>query len=868
MAKQGGQAAKSLTRHTVALVAATITALLGMTMALSAFIVLGSFLDLERKTVGTNLERCLSALEDERIRLDRVLRDWAYWDDSYRFVGGEFPEYVELNLAEETFLNLRVDAVIFLDEAGRKLRADYRALPPGRQGAEALADLERAILGGGVLARACRDDEPVGGLMALKEGPFLAVAYPIHSSLIREPPRGSLVMGFFLDEERVRAISDRLKLDLRILPDRAALAAEGLPPESLAEFDAKGRTTRALSRSEIRGYEGLDDIEGRPRFVLELREPRDLYARGLATILTFFGFLAAAGIAAIGLGLVFTRRVILSRIIGLHDEVLAIRDERDLSRRVTPRGEDEIGALGLAVNELLDTLQKAQREKERAREELKAMNSALENRVRDRTAELARSNESLRELVEEKEQSERDLENLLRQDHLTGIASRAEFEERLDQAIARARRRGERAGLILMDLDRFKEINDSMGHAAGDRLLQAVAKRLSAGMRREDTVARWGGDEFTIVIAEILMASDVGMVAEKIRIALEPPFTIDAEELSASASIGIAIYPEDGQDAETLMKRADMAMYRAKGEGGGKARFYEPEMDAEIYERLSVGNLLRRALEREEFRLCYQPQQDLRSGRIVGVEALLRWKSAILGDIPPDRFIPVAERTGLIVPIGEWALRRACETAARWFRDGGGEIVISVNISPRQFREKELVATIGRILDETGLEPRLLNIEITEGVLMDGEWGARKVLEDLRALGLSISIDDFGVGYSSLSYLKEFPIQSLKIDKSFMTGIAERGSNLSIVKAIISLGKNMRLEVVAEGTENEAELAVLRDNGCDIAQGFCISRPLEEGAAAAFLAGHGAIGRHAAAREAASGEAAARAAAAKAREGG
>jgi diguanylate cyclase (GGDEF)-like protein len=372
---------------------------------------------------------------------------------------------------------------------------------------------------------------------------------------------------------------------------------------------------------------------------------------------------------------------------------------------------------------------------------------------------------------------------------------------------------------MFLDLDHFKAVNDSLGHAGGDELLKGVARRIQGCVRESDTVARLGGDEFAIVLEDL---SD----AQGILRALSEPFVLDGHEILITASIGIAVRPPSA--GEELLKDADTAMHRAKERGRNSYEFFTQEMNVQALERLTLQNMLRRGLEREEFWLCYQPQVDLATGGVVGVEALLRWHRPDLGVVSPATFVPVLEESGLIVPVGEWVLRTACRQTRTWQESGAGRLRVAVNLSARQFGREDLVGTVARVLEETGLDPRCLEMEITESLLMEDIEGSSRTLDELKRVvgGVRVSIDDFGTGYSSLSYLKSFPIDLLKIDRSFVRDLATDPDDAAITTAIIGLAHNLRLEVIAEGVETEEQLVFLRNKRCDGVQGYYFGRPM------------------------------------------
>lgn len=416
--------------------------------------------------------------------------------------------------------------------------------------------------------------------------------------------------------------------------------------------------------------------------------------------------------------------------------------------------------------------------------------------------------------------------HLAQHDFLTGLPNRALLTERLSRAIGQARRHSKRVGLMFIDLDYFKHINDSLGHAVGDQLLQLVAERLIVCIRDTDTVCRQGGDEFVILLAEIEQARDAAPIAEKLLAAFAEPCLIAGHELHVSLSIGISIYPDDGMDADAVMKNADTAMYHAKANGRNNYQFFTGEMNTRAVQRLFIEGNLRRALRRSEFRLYYQPRIDLVSGRMIGSEALIRWQDPEYGLVYPKQFVSIAEESGLIVPIGSWVLREACRQVRAWQDSGLLAVPVSVNISSVEFRHKDFLDGVALILKETGMLPSYLELELTESILMHDAESSATVLESLKGMGMQLAIDDFGTGYSSLSYLKRFPISTLKIDQSFVHDIAIDQDDANIVGAIIGMGKNLKQRVVAEGVETDEQLAFLRTLHCDEGQGFLFGHPL------------------------------------------
>jgi diguanylate cyclase (GGDEF)-like protein/PAS domain S-box-containing protein len=428
--------------------------------------------------------------------------------------------------------------------------------------------------------------------------------------------------------------------------------------------------------------------------------------------------------------------------------------------------------------------------------------------------------------ITERKHAEAQIRALAYHDTLTGLPNRLLFNDRLAMALAQAQRKQQRVGVLFVDLDRFKIINDSLGHGFGDRLLQAVAQRILGSIREGDTLARLGGDEFTVLVPGVDGAEDVAKVADKMLEVVRAPFELDGRELFITTSIGVSMFPDDGTDVEALVKNADTAMYRAKEHGRDMFQPYTPGMNARALERLHLENGLRKALAQNELVVYYQPLVDLRSGRIEAVEALVRWNHPELGLIGPSEFIPLAETTGLIVPIGPWVLRTACAQVRKWQLLGFSDLSVCVNLSMRQFQDPQLASVIHGALSESGIPPRTLELEITESSAMENAELTMAILADIKALGVRISIDDFGIGYSSLSQLKRLSINTLKIDQSFVRDITTDPDDAAIARAVIAMAHSLKLKVVAEGVETAEQLAFLTAHRCDKIQGFYFSRPL------------------------------------------
>lgn len=431
----------------------------------------------------------------------------------------------------------------------------------------------------------------------------------------------------------------------------------------------------------------------------------------------------------------------------------------------------------------------------------------------------------IRDITERKQDEER----ILRQatfDGLTGLPNRALFLDRLGQSLKAVSRAEKKLGLMFIDLDGFKLVNDTHGHDMGDGLLREAATRISQSVRDGDTVARLGGDEFTVIMPNLSDAKDATVVAQRILDALASPFDLDGAESFVSGSIGITVFPDDAETANDLLKNADAAMYRAKDMGKANYQFYTADLNALVAERLKIKNGLVMALERDEFQLFYQPKLTLGSQQIESVEALMRWENPELGSVSPVDFIPVLEETGMVVEVGEWAIREACLQHRRWMDAGLAPVRVAVNLSARQLREISFVSVLRRLLDETGVGPEGIEIEITESMIMSDKDAAITALTELHELGVCVAMDDFGTGYSSLSYLRQFPIDTIKIDRSFVSDITSNSDDAEIIRTIINMGRTLNKKIVAEGVETEEQLALLAEYNCDQVQGYLISRPV------------------------------------------
>ncbi|MBW2275057.1 MAG: EAL domain-containing protein [Deltaproteobacteria bacterium] len=596
-----------------------------------------------------------------------------------------------------------------------------------------------------------------------------------------------------------------------------------------------------LTSLSIFAYEGVADLRAEPGVVATCVYQQDgsllLYSSTTPMVQRLAGY---AGIVFLVM-LISTavtyllarrlRSLISDPIQNLVDTSRRVSSTHDYSLRASEGSADEIGLLISSYNEMLEQVQQRNHDLERHRD-------YLDDEVCTRTAELEKAVEELQEEIVQREKAEERVRYLANYDDLTALPNRQRLKERLSEALVEARRNDAMLALLILDLDRFKEINDSLGHGAGDLVLKQVAERLGQCVRSSDSVARpdsansahmlsrQGGDEFTILLDKINSAYDASRVCSRILTALEEPFQINGHDVVVGASIGIAVYPHDGDDGETLIKHADTAMYHAKQAGRNDYEYFSDSMKKEALHKLTVEGDLRKAIERNEFVLHYQPKVSSKDGKVCGLEALVRWEHPEQGRIPPDAFIPVAEETGLIVPIGDWVIRAACSQMRAWRDAGLPPVPVAVNVSSRQFRKCNLLETVAESLAEAGLSPRNLVIEVTESIMLQHEEQAVRALTRLKDLGVRVALDDFGTGYSALGYLRRLPLDSIKIDRCFVSELGQNEQSASIVEAVIAMAHGLGLEVVGEGVETEEQAEFLRSHDCDELQGYLFGAPV------------------------------------------
>ncbi|SDL01371.1 bifunctional diguanylate cyclase/phosphodiesterase [Natronincola ferrireducens] len=748
MKKQHGF--KSLRNRTIV----TLT-LLFFGLIVLIFIILNTILSssinkLDNGYAQEHMERFKKAIEYDLTLLSKTAVDWA---NTYKFVEDENEEYSTDHLYENTFLNQKLNLMIFIDQWGEYIFAKgmdlsnevFTSLPEG---------LKEHLDQNNVLGNTDWDYK-LEGLLMLSEGPMLIATQPILSSGGEGPVLGNLVIGRFLDDRVVNDLASRLDLDIDVenindINQNESQYFKLINSDLPIKF-------QQLSRDRIAAYSILEDIYKQPVLGLRIEIPRSTSMIGRNGMKYVLISLIAVGFVFTIILLIFLDKNILSRLLSISKE------------------------------------------------------------------------------IEEGEKIQEEMRYLAYHDYLTGLPNRLLLTDRLKQAIHISKRTERIIGVIFLDLDAFKIVNDSIGHDQGDELLKEVAQRLTDTLRKADTVCRMGGDEFLIIIQNLTNVNDLERIVKKIMHIFSYPFKLKEQNFYVTASAGVAIFPEDGEDVEMLIKNADIAMYKAKEKGKNQYVFCSPVMKNQVAETMKLTNCLYRAHERNELILHYQPQISHNTGKIIGVEALIRWNHPELGLVSPGKFIPIAEQTGLINPIGEWVLRTACHQNKAWQDAGFPHIRMGVNLSVYQFQDSNIVTQVESVLKETGLSPKYLELEITESIVMKETSYIVEVLNDLKKLGVIISLDDFGTEYSSLNYLKQLPIDRIKIAIQFIHGIAVSNKDEAITKAIIILAKNLGMNVIAEGVETKQQLTFLSQRMCDEVQGFYYHKPMPASEVEALL---------------------------------
>lgn len=734
-------------------------------------VVAPAFTQLESSNARENASRVRSAISAEFDRLNAINKDWSAWDAAYQFALGNNPQFVSDNLTDDLLSYLRVDWMCFVDDQMQPLLERFGNETDGRP-----LTKDRLMGGQPPLHRDLMVHATSSGTQAViptDQGPMLISSFPILRNEGQGYPAGSLILGRLMSQSFVQQVSNLTEVNFGVFPVTQA-------PESCPDGQ----------RCDV---EPVADINGDQVALLQIRTPSSITSLGATQLDIALKLLALTGLAYLLSVSWLMRRIILVPMSKLAEHIRNVTRTGDLTQRLYLKQRDEIGIVVGNLNAMTNSLERA------------------DNQIR----------------------------RLAYNDALTGLPNRRELDDQLRQILDKQVSEspgGRGLTLLFIDLDRFKRVNDLLSHEAGDELLVAAARRLRACLRIKERpsepleesdklLARIGGDEFVLAIFEEFDASAMRGVAKRIIERLEKPFSIKGEMVSISASIGISAYPRDAEDAKSLMRNADTAMYRAKEVGGGTYHIYNDHADGASKERVELARDLRFALERDQLALYYQPQVDLESNKIVGCEALIRWHHPDRGLVLPGEIISLAEEDGSIESIGRWALKEACVNARRWQLSGQEDFNVSVNVSPRQLCRGELIKDVLEALHVSDLHPSCLTIEVTESGVMRNTDLVVTTLASLKQLGITIAMDDFGTGYSSLGYLRQLPIDLIKIDRMFIEELATDPEEAALVAAIIAMAGSLRREVVAEGVETQEQIDMLRSQGCNLVQGFFFGAP-------------------------------------------
>jgi len=844
------------------IIAVSLAFFLGILFLGARYILIDSFTEVEARDMDRNLDRATRILQEELAKLTTTCADYAGWDDAYRFVQDGNTEFIETNLTIEIYPKLRLNALAFINSRGEKVYAQgfdldseqYVPLPEG---------LESHLRHGKQLVALSTPEDSVSGLLMLPQGPFLVVSQPVLTSKYTGPVQGAMVLGRRLDDEEVRTLAETIQLSMSILPFAAADLPEDFAAARATMETGVQRTQRAVDDHTLSGFVLLPDIYGEPVLILRVDAPRSILEEGRKAILYFMTWFALVGLAcALVIQRIWSRltlshiriqrsdlrhRTVLERtnqaILLLHPEEKTVIEANPAAAGLLGFEREEL--FGRDIHDLLNLpMHQADEEIARCRREIRelplrhrdGMIMTVEALATDIPHDDGEALCLMLHDITDRRRFEQELLHQATHDSLTSLPNRSLLVDRLNQAAELARRGGKKVALLMFDLDNFKVVNDTLGHTTGDELLRHVATRVGSFVRTCDTLARLGGDEFVILLTDIRRMDDVVTATENIRSILAFPFILGDREIFLTASIGIAIYPDDGDSLEILIKKADTAMYHIKEHGRNSFQFFAEAMNQKVNARLAIETGLRRALEKEELLLHYQPRLDLTTDAITGMEALVRWDSPELGLVSPAEFIPVAEDAGLIIEIGDWVLSTACRQTLAWHQSGYDQLRVSVNISARQFVRPDFVERVVNLIDESGLAPRFVELELTESSLTHNMDETIRIMRRLQALGITISIDDFGTGYSSLNYLKRFPVNVLKIDKTFVDDMSKCAEDAAIVATIITISHHMHMRVVAEGVETAEQVRMLLKQGCEEIQGYFFSRPLPADKFTHFLA--------------------------------
>ena len=830
---------------------------------------LANVTDIESRDVDMQSHQLDRGYESELQNLYSAVGDYSIWNETAEFATGNRPDYFRLSVGAGSLLRFDVDTFLVLDrnlETRSSLAIEPTAMqeyeiPPDP---ELLATIKQGVTSGQLGGQA----DSVRGIIQRARGPALFVVRPIFASTTDTQPQGWIAFARAFTPSVVARMGRFSPWPVNGFAV-SSLDHSGLPEEVRQWVRTSPLTsnlmTRVAGRSHVNGYLILRDQLGTPIWLIQLEIPRSAYAQATRTTLyqTILLGLLVSGFTIVAMLLVARSRRLNADRLSLESRYRAIIEQAQDGLLVADARTGEIvdanpavqQQLGFTLDELrgrsvlsvlrgpndsqdpvIATLARVEPSrgielvqwlKDGRQMDVEVSCVPIESRDRRLVSYLMRDLSERKKAQTQLIANQQRLDKLANHDHLTGLPNRLFLQAHLPDAIARCQENGTMLAVLFLDLDRFKHINDSRGHEVGDRLLQEIAKRVRAAVRPSDIVVRMGGDEFVVVLHKVGAPDEVGIAATRINEVLSAPVMIDGRALVATVSIGVSMYPRDGSSMVELLKHSDTAMYQAKDLGRNNFQVFSPQMDRSLKERVAIESSLRAGLKLHQFDVHYQPIIDIHSRRVAGLEALLRWKHPSQGFISPERFIEIAEETGLIIPIGQFVLDRICSDITKWREQGAHLVPVSMNVSAVQLERTKLRELIQAAMSKNRIGPQLIQLELTEGSLFEKRTGEFRedALATLRDLGVKIAIDDFGTGYSSLSYLKRWRVDSLKIDRSFVRDIATDPSDHAIVSAIVAMARSLNIQVVAEGIETWQQLDILRNMGCHLAQGFLFAKP-------------------------------------------
>jgi diguanylate cyclase (GGDEF)-like protein len=794
-------------------------AFIALICGLSRYLILDSYLKSEQYYVQRDLDRIDETVKEINRSLYLFTNDWAHWNDLYNFMLGKNPDFVSKNLGMNVYKDSTINLMSFWDTKGNlvfgtgidPVTGQYTKFPDSTEG----LSLPRTLL-----LNYPNHPQEIHGYVLSEEGDTNRIMLVASSSITNGGDAtsvGTIITGRYLTKGIIDKVNQIAQTDLQVYSIHEINQDPRLKTAFGLATSGDGHYNQPINDKSIEAFSVIHDIFGKPIGFFREVKPRTIYLAGLNSYRYFQIIVVLLGvIAAIVLSSLF-RKIIINRFEKLDDFIADVRAHKKIHKRIQVSGKDEVTDVANEFNALLDTIEDLHSSFSKKSEAMQLTNAQLTDQIDQYKKGEVPVVTSTEHFV-----------NLSHYDTLTSLPNRVFFNEIFNKAMSHSRVNNKTLSIIILDLDHFKTVNNTYGRQIGDTVLKEIATRIGALLRPGDLLARLEGDEFIVLLNDIAHPKFASSVAEKMLHSTMEVVKVEGHDLFLTASIGISVFPNAANSLEDMVKNAEIALYKAKHAGGGVFQYFTQEMSHEKYENIQLETALRKAITNNEFVLFYQPILNLKNGTISGVEALIRWMHPTLGMIDPVNFIPFAERTGLIIKIGEWVLRTACATNKRWQDEGYSPIPIAVNLSPNQFKLQDISQLVTSILSETGLDPACLEIEITESAFLDDDKETVSRINDIHQMGVNIAIDDFGTGKFSLAYIKKLQINMIKIDKSLIKGIPTDQNDEMLANAIIAMAHNLNVKVVAEGVETAEQIQYLFEHQCDMIQGYYISPPLPE----------------------------------------